>query len=210
MALTNTRDGWGLMARLLHWGLAVLIIFQLGVGLYMVQVVGDDLIQRFNLTQMHKSWGVIVILLVAIRILWRAASVRPAHPPMPAWQETASKTSHILLYVLMVALPVSGWMMASASPLNDAGAYVQIKNQVTLQYLFGKDALDAVGLKEMVLFEMPDLFDPGDKHIEAMWKEVHFWSAMGLIAILAAHIAGALKHQLIDRDGLLRKMIIGR
>ncbi|MGF1501097.1 MAG: cytochrome b [Paracoccaceae bacterium] len=210
MAVTNTQESWGLVTRLIHWLMAILIVFQVAGGLYMVQVIGDDLIQRFNWTQTHKSWGFVVVCLAALRIIWRALNPVPADPPMPRWQTVASRISHYAFYVLMIAIPVTGWLMASASPLNDADAYVQVKNQVTLQYLFGKDLLDLVGLKEQVLLEMPDPYEPGDEALTEILARIHLALALTLTALLGVHIAAALKHQFVDRDGLLARMVTGR
>lgn len=193
MGLTNTRQGWGSVARLLHWAMAVLILFQLAVGVYMVEVIGGDLIRRFELTQTHKSWGFVVFALGLIRILWRWVSPTPTPPAMPGWQKRASEASHVALYVLMIALPVSGWLMASASPLNDPDAYpLQVRNMV-----FG-------------LFELPDPFQPGSKALDEALKLVHAGLAAALATILAVHALAALKHQFVDHDGLLRRMILGR
>ncbi len=210
MALTNTATGWGLVARLFHWILAILIVMQVAVGLYMVEVIGEDLIQRFNLTQTHKAWGFVVFVLVALRILWRAVTRAPEPPEMPAWQRRASQASHLMLYALMLAIPITGWLMASASPYNDADAYVQIRNLVTLEYLFGADLLAALGVSDRVLLELPDPYPTGDEALTETLLNLHLGAALVLTAVLALHVAAALKHQFVDRDGLLRKMILGR
>ena len=193
MALKNTAEGWGWPARLLHWAMAALILFQLGVGVYMVEVIGDDLINRFQLTQTHKSFGVVVFALALLRILWRAVNPRPTPPAMPPMQKLAAEGAHIALYVLMIALPLTGWLMASASPLNDPGAYpFQVKNMV-----FG-------------LFELPDPYPEGSKALSEQLARFHWGLALMLAAILAVHAGAALKHELVDRDGLLRRMVLGR
>ncbi|GMG82839.1 cytochrome b [Paralimibaculum aggregatum] len=209
MGLSNTREGWGWPARLLHWLMALLILGMLGVGFYMVEIVGDDLIQRFNLTQMHKSWGVIVFALALLRILWRAVTPSPAPVPMPAWQKTAAQASHLALYALMIALPLTGWLMASSSPYNDADAYVQIRNEVRLTYLFGAETLAALGLEDALVWAMPDPYEPGDEALSKRFEQVHLALALALTAVLGLHVAAALKHQFIDRDGLLMRMIRG-
>ncbi len=210
MGIANTAESWGWLARALHWALAVLIVFQLVVGLYMVQVIGGDLIARFGWTQTHKSWGFVVFVLVLVRIVWRLANPTPRAPEMPGWQAAASRASHLALYLLMIGLPLTGWLMASASPYNDADAYVRIENQVTLQYLFGKATLDALGLKEAVLLTMPDPFQPGDEALTELLSRIHLAFGLALAAILGLHVAAALKHEFVDRDGLLRRMLRGR
>lgn len=191
MAMRNTERSWGLPARLLHWAIAAIILFQLVVGFYMVNVIGDDIIQRYQLTQTHKSWGFLVFALGLVRIVWRWMNPTPALPEMPAWQRTASHASHIALYVLMILIPITGWLMASASPLNDPDAYVRVRNMV-----FG-------------LFELPDPYPVGSEALTEQLARFHAGLALALAAILGVHVAAALKHQFVDRDGLLRRMILG-
>jgi cytochrome b561 len=193
MQFRNTLESWGWGARLLHWAMAVLILFLLGVGFYMVEILGSrDLVARFQLTQTHKSFGFVVFALALARLAWRLADpVRPAADR--GWQAAAARGAHLALYALMLWMPLSGWLMASASPLNDPGAYpVQIRNMV-----FG-------------LFELPDPISPGDRELEGVLKSAHFYSALALAALLAIHAAAALKHHLVDRDDVLRRMTWGR
>lgn len=188
MGLMNTAESWGWVQRLIHWFAAGLILFQLGLGFYMVNAV-TDLFVRFDYTQTHKSWGFVAFALVLLRIVWRAVNRRPAPPAMPRWQHAASEGAHLALYILMIALPISGWLMASASPLQDAYG---IRNEV-----FG-------------LFELPDPFVPGSDEMEELLKAIHLWSAFAIAAIVAVHAAAAVKHQVVDGDGLLRRMVTGR
>ncbi|MEO0763232.1 MAG: cytochrome b [Pseudomonadota bacterium] len=188
MAVMNTESGWGIVQRLLHWAAAGVILFQLAMGLYMTNLV-TDIYDQFAHTQTHKSWGFVAFVLVLLRMVWRWVNPRPAAPAMPRWQHVASEGAHIALYVLMVVLPLSGWLMSSASPLQDSYG---IKNMV-----FG-------------LFELPDPFVPGTTEMEKLLKAVHFYAAMGLIALVGLHVAAALKHQFVDRDGLLMRMVSGR
>jgi len=193
MGLRNDSTGWGWLARALHWGLAVAIIGMLAVGFYMVEVVGDDLLQRFELTQTHKSVGFTVFCLVVARIVWRLANPSPSLAAMPAWQRAASHVSHAALYGLIVAMPLTGWLMATSSPLNDPDAYpMQVKNEV-----FG-------------LFAMPDPFPTGDEALSETFAAIHFWLAIALVALLAVHVAAALKHHFVDRDRVLMRMVKGR
>lgn len=209
MSVRNSDASWGWPARFLHWAMALVMIGLLAVGFYMVEVVGDDLLLRFSLTQSHKSWGAILFGLALLRVVWRLANPTPALPEMPSWQRRASQASHIVLYGLMFALPLTGWLMASASPYNDATAYVQIKNEVRLAYLFGQSTLDAFGIKDMLIWSMPDPIDPGDETLTERLASLHFWLAAALAAVLGLHVAAALKHQFVDRDGLLRRMVSG-
>ncbi|MEM1298261.1 MAG: cytochrome b [Pseudomonadota bacterium] len=194
MAIRNSIESWGWLARLLHWVMALLIIGLVSVGLYMVQVLGDDsdaLLLRYELTQTHKSFGFVAFVLALIRIGWRWANPTPTLPDMPVLAKAAAHGGHLALYICMLALPISGWLMASASPYNDADAYIQVKNMV-----FG-------------LFEMPDPYPKGDEELTAFLGAIHFYAAMALVVILLGHIGAALKHHFVDRDSVLRRMVRG-
>lgn len=189
MGFRNTATGWGWPARLLHWGIALIVIFLLGLGYYMAEFVSDVYLQ-FDLTQLHKSWGFVVFALTLLRLLWRLAN--PA-PPLPAGTGPLARAlasgGHAALYLLLIALPVSGWLMASASDLQEL---YNVKNMV-----FG-------------LFEMPDPFQPGDKALSVTFGAIHFWCAVAMTVLLLGHAGAALKHHFIDRDAVLRRMIRGR
>ena len=190
MKLKNDAESWGWPARLLHWAMAAIILFLLGIGVYMANFV-DDLFARFALTQTHKSWGFVVFALVFLRAGWRAA--QPAAPAEPEgtkrWEATAARATHFGFYALMLLMPLSGWLMASASRLQDDYG---IENEV-----FG-------------LFALPDPFVPGDDGLEAIFQTVHIGGAILLTALLAAHVGAALKHHFILRDGVLLRMSWGR
>lgn len=187
MALRDQRRGWGLVSRLLHWVMAGLILFQLGLGVYMVRQA--DLFRRFDLTQLHKSWGTVIFALALLRLGWRAlAGPRPDWPEMPAWQRRGAAGLHGVLYGLMLLLPLSGWVMASASPTQDL---LQMQNRV------------------FDVFALPDPWVPGNAAVEAAARTVHTGAALLLAATLLLHGGAALWHQGVRRDGLLTRMIRG-
>ena len=186
MRSLDSAAGWGWVSRTLHWVMAALILFQLGYGLYMTQFV-PDLLARFTLTQTHKSWGTVVFLLACLRVAWRLASrARPPLPPMPGWQIRAARASHALLYLFMFLMPLSGWLLASASPVQDL---LQMQNLV-----FGT-------------WPLPDPFVPGSDRLEAGFHRVHNTAAIGLAVVLVLHAGAALKHQFVDHDALLARML---
>ncbi|MEM8790268.1 MAG: cytochrome b [Pseudomonadota bacterium] len=185
----NRKDSWGLIARLLHWSSGAVILYMLWLGVYMTEFV-TDIYAQFGLFQTHKSWGFVAFVLGALRLLWRAVNPTPALPDgMKGWEITASRISHISLYVLMIAMPISGWLMSSASPLQDA-----------------------YGIKNMVfeVFEYPDPFVPGSETLETVFKLIHKGCAIAIALIVVTHVGAALKHQFVAKDGLLRRMILGR
>ena len=190
MGLGDTEQGWGWVTRALHWVMAALILFMLGLGFYMANVKMDLMVQ-FELVQTHKSWGFVVFTLALIRVGWRLT--RRASPPPPAatarWEASAARLSHALLYVLMFAMPLSGWLMASASPMQEA---YSIENLV-----FG-------------VFAMPDPFNPGDAGLEGLFRGVHIACALALSLLLVVHAAAALRHHFVHRNNILTRMITGR
>jgi cytochrome b561 len=190
MRAGNTAESWGWVARALHWVMAGLILYQLGLGVWMVNFV-EDLLVQFRLAQTHKSWGFVIFVLALVRIGWRL--VNRAHPPMPAgtpgWQVRAAAASHGLLYALILVLPLSGWVMSAASPTQDL-----------------------LGMQNMVfgVFALPDPWVPGVVRIETIGKLVHNGAAVLLALGLAVHVGAALKHLLVDRDAVLARMTWGK
>jgi len=165
MPLYNTNTTYGSAAKTFHWLLALLIIGMLTLGLYMEGVpLGPD---KFKLYGLHKSTGITVLLLVALRLGWKFANVSPLLPDaMAAWEKFAAKAGHWTLYALMFAMPLSGWGMSSA-----AGLPVSV---------FG-------------LFTLPDLVQP-DKILKHNLQELHETLAWVLIGLIVLHALAALLH----------------
>lgn len=163
-------------AMLLHWVLAIAIVVSFGVGLQMVDMKMSVL--RLQLFNWHKWAGICILALSALRLLWRLTHRPPAGPPMPVWQRGAAHATHALLYALFFATPLMGWAYSSA-----AGFPV---------VLFG-------------MWPLPDLVTPSKELAEAI-KPWHGWLAKTMAALVMVHVAGVLKHQFVDRDGLVRRM----
>jgi cytochrome b561 len=189
MGLRNTRDGWGWLARLLHWGMAALVLAMVALGLFMTRAFAPGDMGSYEWYQIHKSLGFTVFVLAVLRLLWRVGDAAPAAEPGKRWERALARLVHVLLYLLLFAIPLTGWLMVSSS---------------TVQDLFG------IPNRVFGLFDMPDPFVPGDQPLSDRLKGVHaaLWKALGIV--LALHVAGALKHHLVDRDGVLRRMVIGR
>ena len=189
MGLRNDVNGWGWLARLLHWTIGIAIIGLLGLGFYTAEIV-TDVFEQFALVQIHKSWGFVVFVLALVRIVWRFANPTPPLPDtMSGLERLAAHGGHVALYVLMIAMPVSGWLMSSASELQELYG---VKNMV-----FG-------------LFEMPDPFVPGDGELEKLFSSIHSWCGALLALVLVGHVGAALKHHFVEKDNVLRRMITGR
>ena len=165
-------------AKLLHWLIALMIFGMLGFGFYMT---GLDLSPtKLELYSWHKWAGVTVFALVLVRLAWRIGHKPPALPAhMPAIEGVAAHASHHLLYVLMLAIPLSGWLMSSAKGFQTVW--------------FG-------------VLPLPDLLAK-DKALGNLLETVHFVLNYTLIAVLLGHVGAALKHHFIDRDDVLTRML---
>ncbi len=186
----NSEQNWGWISRVLHWGMAVLIVFMLGLGAYAANFV-DDIRDQFELTQLHKSWGFVVFCLALLRVAWRLINRQAPTPPAAARaiERAAARWAHLALYLFMIAMPLSGWLMASASPLQDRFG---VKNKV-----FG-------------WFTLYDPFRPGSEQLTEILGQFHFWCAVALTVVLLAHLGAALMHHFVKRDDVLRRMTFGR
>lgn len=183
--MRNTVTGYGWLAIVFHWTMAILIVFMLALGLYMHELPLTDP-ATFQLYQLHKSIGFVVLALATLRILWRFANPSPKLPDaMKSWEKVAAHLGHAGLYALMFALPLSGWLMVSASPW---GIPTIVFNVLPIPHL---PVPEFLGSKEAA---------------EAFLKNVHAFAAYFLIALLVVHIAAALKHHFINRDGTLQRM----
>ncbi len=163
-------------AILLHWLLALAIVASFSVGLYMHELPVSP--ARLKLYNWHKWAGITILALSALRLLWRLTHRPPPDVPMPEWQRRAAHAAHGAMYLLFFAVPLAGWAYSSA-----AGFPVVV---------FG-------------IWPLPD-FVPVDRALSEAIKPVHAALAFALMAVVVVHVAGALKHQFVDRDGLLRRM----
>ena len=177
------------LAAVLHWSMAVLIVGNVVLALVAEQLPDAAIRPAIDL---HKSVGLTVLGLVILRVLWRWAHPPPPLPAQhPVWQKRLSHLAHLVLYGLMVALPVSGWLHDSA--FKDAD-----KHPLMLFWLVPWFRIGAV-----------QSLEPAAK--EAFHDQlyaVHAWSAYALYGLLALHILGALKHEW-DGERSLRRMRVG-
>lgn len=111
--IANRADQFGLLSRLLHWVIALIIIGLLGLGTYIENM--EPSLSTLWLYGLHKSLGLSVLLLAVLRIIWHRISPPPAPLPAARWQEIAAKAAHHLLYALMLAVPLSGWIGSAAT-----------------------------------------------------------------------------------------------
>ncbi len=170
--------GYTRTAIALHWAIALLIFCAFPLGIYMHELPFSP--RRLQLYSYHKWLGVTVFLLAIGRVLWRLKHPAPPLPAgLPAWQRIASTATHHLLYVLILAVPVSGWLMSSAKGFQTV-------------YLG--------------LVPLPDLLAK-DKALGDLLQTVHKALNFTLGVLVVTHVTAALKHYFVDRDGVLARMI---
>jgi cytochrome b561 len=172
-------------AMALHWLLALGLVGTFALGVYMHELPFSP--TRLKLYNWHKWAGVTILALSMLRLVWRLTHPAPALPAatqaaMPAWQRMAHHGTHHALYALFFVVPLVGWAYSSA-----AGFPV---------VLFG-------------VWPLPDFVSP-DKALAELIKPWHEITAMAMGALVLAHVGAALKHQFIDRDGLMQRMLPGR
>lgn len=180
---------YGRVAILLHWLSALCVLALIGMGLAMVHL-GLTPMRQFQLYQWHKSIGITVLLLTAMRFGWRLAHRPPPHPDgMPVRERRAAGVAHVTLYGLLIGLPLTGWAVVSLSPFHIP----------TILYgLMPWPHLPLAG----------HLSDPAAT--EGVLKLVHAYGAWFLTALLLLHVAAALRHHLILHDDVLVRMLPAR
>lgn len=182
MTIENPQPNWRYTrtARWLHWILATLIVFLLGLGWYMMSVEHRPGGAR-SLFDLHKSLGLAVLVLVALRLAWRLA--HPAAPLpdyVPPWQKKLATATEWGLYVCMAAMPLLGYLGAS--------------HQKQAPRFFG--------------LPTPAWAQPNHDLAERLF-DIHGLIAWPLVALIVLHVAGALKHIVIDKDTVFRRMSFG-
>lgn len=178
MAIQNTTRRWGSVSQLLHWTIVVLIIVQVTLAL-----MADDLpnsMRKLTLLARHKSFGITILGLAILRLVWRRFNHTPALPDtLKPYERVLAQLTHGALYVLLFALPLSGWMMSSARgfPVSWFG-----------------------------FIQLPDLV-PKSKSLYDAFVITHEVLACTLGVVVTLHVAAALKHHFVLKDDTLRRML---
>lgn len=137
-------------------------------------------LEKLKLYGWHKEWGIVILLLVCLRLLWRITHIEPLLPQtLPAWQKSIARAVHIAVYGCMFVMPLTGWMMSSAAGLSVS--------------FFG-------------LWTLPNLVS-ADENIRMLLQSIHAWLAYFFIALITLHTAAALKHHFIEKNDILRRML---
>jgi cytochrome b561 len=178
MKFRNTTRAWGAVSKTLHWLIVLLIITQ-----WLIAEHADDLpngIAKLRTLDLHKSIGMTVFMLAIIRLVWRWVNPVPTLDGLAkGWERVAAVFSHIALYALIFAMPLSGWLMSSAH---------------------------AYSVSWFHLFQWPDLLQP-DHELSETLESLHKALFKVLVGVAVLHALGALKHHFIDRNDVLRRML---
>ncbi len=178
MAIQNTTVRWGAVAQFFHWLIVALIIVQITLA-----SLADDLplgVKKLALLARHKSVGITILGLVVLRLLWRWMNPTPALPDtLKPHERILASFTHVALYILLFALPLTGWMMSSARGF----------------------AVSWFGF-----IQLPD-FVPKNKPLYDAMLETHGALVWALYVVLALHVLGALKHHFMLKDDVLRRML---
>ncbi len=178
MSVRNTTTRWGAVSQFLHWLIVALIITQV-----ILASIAEDLpigVKKIAMYARHKSVGLTILALALIRLVWRWANPTPPLPTtLQPYEAMLARYTHVALYLLLFAMPLTGWMMTSAR-----GFPVSWFN----------------------LFQLPD-FVPKNKWLYETMKETHHALAFTLYVVVSLHVLGALKHHFVMKDDVLRRML---
>jgi cytochrome b561 len=177
MPFRNTTRSWGSLSKAFHWLIVLLIINQ-----WWIAERADDLkgLAKLEALGTHKSFGMTILMLAVLRLLWRLVNPTPElTSETKPWERALARISHVLLYVLIFAMPLTGWMMSSA------------KNYPVSWFK---------------MFQFPDLVAPAEQTFHQM-LDLHHLLFKVLVGVALLHVAGALKHHFIDRNDVLKRML---
>lgn len=176
--MSEPRNRYSTVSLTLHWVTALLVVGQIVLISIAEEASGSE---RGFWMMLHKSGGATILILTLIRLGWRAANPAIALPAgTPRWQRLAARTTHVLFYIVLLALPLTGWLAGSAA---------------------GR------GFEWYGLFDFPLLPIGGGRDLARTLMDLHEALPKLLYVLLFLHVAGALKHHFVDRDNVLHRMI---
>lgn len=180
--IRNTSSSWGSISRWFHWILGITIIGMLAYGWWMNHFPARA--DRFFYRSIHADIGYVVLLLMAVRLLWRAVNPAPALPSgTPPWQRIVALINHWALYLITITVAMLGWAHSGA-------------HKPDYSSWFG-------------LFHVPQITSP-DKAAADLYEDLHIYAAYVLLALVVIHVAAALWHHFAKRDRVMVRMIDGQ
>jgi cytochrome b561 len=178
MQIKNTETKFGVVTRANHWLSAILVIGMIALGIYMEGL--PDAPSKFELYDLHKAIGIGILMLIVLRLIWLKISPNPPLLPMKRSEQILAHSVRGLLYLSLLIVPLSGWVMSNA-----AGHDVSFFN----------------------LFTLPQ-FVPESETLSGIAKGVHALVAKILLPLLIVlHVAGAIKHHVVYKDNTLNRML---
>ncbi len=185
MSKALSSERYSSVAAILHWTIAALILGQIAGGLYMHNLPSTSPI-KFDLFQLHKSFGLSVLALALVRLGWRLTHKAPPLPAAtPGWQKLAARAVHWAFYALMILTPLAGLAIVSVSPLEIPTKWFGIIPVPHLPFFGGETS----------------------RALEDVMKERHEFLAFAILYLLGLHVAAALKHQFFDKDGVFSSIL---
>ena len=177
----NTRDRWGVVSQCRHWLVLALVRWMAWLGLTMTDMPNTP--RKVDTYSLHKSLGLLVLALMLLRGGWRLYAGAPDPVPgTPTWQHRIASATHGALYLLLLAIPASGWVINSAS---------------------------GFPLRWFGLFRVPQLTGRSES-LEELAETWHEWMFWALVVVVLAHAAAAIWHHLFQQDATLARMLPGR
>ncbi|HET8818212.1 MAG TPA: cytochrome b [Xanthomonadaceae bacterium] len=179
LARLRNRDRWGPVSQALHWTIALLVLVMAAIGLSLDGLPRSP--RWFWVYDLHKSIGLLVLALVVVRLAWRLyAGAPPPVPGLPRVQRIAAGATHVLLYLLILAMPLSGWLYDSASGLRPLRWFGQ--------------------------FAVPRLVAP-DEALAGRFHDIHETAFIVLVSVVVLHVAAALWHHVFRGDATFARML---
>ncbi len=179
MPLRNTPEAYGFVSRSLHWFLSIGVTIMLCVGVLLHYLSRGTGLRDFFM-MLHKSTGLVILVVMVLFCFWRLISKRPSDPEgMPKWQRKFANFVHTLLYITVLAMPFSGWIMSTAAGHPPVFYWTKI---------------------------LPAPFIPVNETLAGLASDVHLILAWSIGVLLALHLLGSLYHHYIRRDIILKRM----
>jgi cytochrome b561 len=190
MTMRNTAARYGSVAMTLHWLIAFAVVLNICLGLYMADLPGSDP-DKFAIVQFHKSVGLSVLVLSVARLGWRLINPIPPLPDtMSPFLRFVAHATHFLLYFLIIFIPLSGWALASSSPLGLPTMYFGLFQWPHIPFLAELPRAQKIPLRHEFGF-------------------IHVYLAWSAIVLVPIHVVGALYHHFVRGDDILRRMLPG-
>ncbi|MEM6747125.1 MAG: cytochrome b [Pseudomonadota bacterium] len=179
--MTNVPDRYSSVAKALHWTIALLILTLIPAGLIMHNMPFGE--TKFLIYQVHKSFGLMVLMLAVFRLVWRLTHPVPPLPEnLKAWEKVAARITHVGFYVIMVGIPLIGWAMVSSAPIG-------------------------IPTKLFFLIPVPHFPLPQSEPLYEVLLSSHKYMAFATLGLLVLHVGAALKHHVVLLDDVLLRMM---